>query len=61
MGEAGSIFDDIERCCKLIGDKKVKSICLNDSDRSEEEFLKAKERLIGEFERAFPDKSSFEI
>lgn len=54
------IFDNIEYACKLITQKKAKILCLNDSESTEREFEKAKEKIKQSFEKILPDKSSFE-
>ena len=41
--------------------QKRKMICINDSDMREEEFVKAKNALIGSFNSILPDKSVFEL
>lgn len=49
-----------EECVQYMRRSKGKIICMNDGQLSEEEFAHAKKVILDEFERMFPEKSSYE-
>ncbi len=52
----------VDTICSMIENRKVKMLCLNDSDEiaDEKEFEMLKDRINRSFEKIFPEKSQFE-
>lgn len=63
FGKSFVLRDDIENNKKIfsaIRNQRYKMVCVNDGIESEQNFLQAKESLIGAFEDILPGKSTFE-
>ena len=57
-----TIRRDLDTICKTLKDKKIKSLCINDTPRcSDSDFKEIKTVLHKAFMEKFPDKSSFEL
>lgn len=57
-----TIRKDVRHICRALKNKKILSLCINDTPRcTEEEFEDVKKELIKAFEEKYPNKSSFEL
>ena len=53
---------ELDKLCRYVRSGEYRMMCLNDADgiHSREEFIRAKEKLLGAFETLLPEKSSYE-
>ena len=50
----------VEECIRYMRKKHGKMICMNDGEMTSEEFERAKQLILNEFEYMFPEISSYE-
>ena len=51
----------MDRVCSFLDNPSSDFVCINDVDMSEDKFQLYRKRLLEAFERAFPEKSRFEL